>query len=338
MKQYILLPLGIIAILVFARLTFYTVDAAEYVYVTVLGQHRVTYDGANQDGGAGLKFGWPWPIEQVRRLDRRLQQFDLDPTEQLTHDADSNTVDKNLLIDAYVCWKIADKKPLDNLQDDPVDLFVRRIGTANRARDILAPEITGRLGAAIGQKRMDDFINTSIIDKATGQTKVDATVASLREELLASLKARFLEKYGIELVDIRLRRFNHPGSVRDSIFQRIKSERSKEATKYESEGKLKASNILSQAEESVRKDLAQARREEEIIKADTDTAAMKLRNQAYSQDPEFYEFLKKMEKLQAIVGSQETRLLLSTHRPMFESLFNAPRKKGDAPEKDKKTP
>ena len=83
--------------------------------------------------------------------------------------------------------------------------------------------------------------------------------------------------------------------------------------------------------------MAQARREEEIIKADTDTAAMKIRNQAYSQDPEFYEFLKKMEKLQAIVGSQETRLLLSTHRPMFESLFNAPRKKADGAEKDKKT-
>jgi membrane protease subunit HflC len=321
MKKYILPPLFVILLIAYVRLSFYTVDAAEYVYVTVLGEHRATYDGANPQDGAGLKFGLPWPILQVRRLDRRLQHFDLPATEQLTHEG--NTVDKILLLEAYVCWKIADKQ-LDD-KGDPVDLFVRRIGSATRAREILAPEITGKLGAAIGKKRMDDFINVTTIDPATGKTKVDVTVDSLRQELLASLKDRLRDEYGIDLVDIRLRRFNHPASVRDSIFQRIKSERSKEARKYESDGEFQASNKISKAEEEVRIELAQARRLEEKIKADTDIEAMRIRNKAYSQDPEFYAFLKKMEKLQAIVGDQKTMLLLSTHRPMFESLFKEPR-------------
>ncbi len=325
MKTYILLPLLAGVVIAYVRMSCYTVDAADYVYVTVLGEHRVTYDGAKD--GAGLKFGLPWPIEQVQRLDRRLQHFDLPPTEQLTKDPDGNTVDKILLVEAYVCWKISD----DSKDVDRVDLFVKSVGTAARAREILAPEITGKLGAAIGQRRMDDFINTAF-DSQTGKTRVDLTVEKLRDDLRAGLKDRLRDKFGIELVDIRLRRFNHPASVRDSIFNRIKSERSKEAQKYESDGALQASITISAANEQVRIDLAQARREEEKIKADADIDAMKIRNQAYSQDAEFYKFLKTMEKMQAVLGSEKTMLLLSTHRPMFESMFKEPRVQG----KDKK--
>lgn len=329
MKKYLLIPLVAVAVLVYGRLSYYTVDASEYAYVTVLGEHLRTHDGGDSVNGAGLKFGYPWPIEQVQRIDRRLQYFDLPETEQLTHNPDGNTVDKNLMLQAYVVWKISDK--------DGVDRFVRRIGTAKRAREILAPEINGRLGAAIGQKRMDDFISTAVVNAESGLTKVDVNVEKLRQELLANLKGPLREKYGIELVDIRLRRFNHPASVRDSIFARIRSERSKEATRYQSEGEFKAANTLSKAEEEVRVALAEARREEQRLKAEADIAAMRILNQAAAEDPEFYAFLKKMENLQSIVGDQKTMLLLSTHRPMFEALFKEPRPKVEAPNgKDKK--
>src|SRR5882762_8242689 len=89
------------------RLSVYTVDAAEFAYVTVLGEHMATYDGSDGDSGAGLHAGWPWPARSVQRLDRRLQQFDLPATELLTHDPEGKTVDKMLLVDAYVCWRIA---------------------------------------------------------------------------------------------------------------------------------------------------------------------------------------------------------------------------------------
>jgi membrane protease subunit HflC len=281
----------------------------------VLGEHRETFDGADPNE-AGLKFGVPWPILQTQRLDRRLQQFDLPPVEQLTHDPKGNTVDKILLVEAYVCWKITDK--------DGVDRFVRRIGTANRAREILAPEITGKLGAAIGKKRMDDFINIDTIDPLTGATRVDLTVESLRLELLDSLKNRCRNEYGIDLVDIRLRRFNHPGSVRDSIFARIKSERSKEAKRYQDDGEYAAENKLSEADETVRKALAKAKTEEAKIKSDADIEARNIRNKAYAQDKEFYNFLLTMESLQSIVGSEKSFLMLSTHRPMFELMFKQP--------------
>jgi membrane protease subunit HflC len=313
MKNLLLIGLAVIAIVVVARLSFYTVDAAEYVYVTVLGEHRETYDGGDAENGAGLKFGLPWPIVQTQRLDRRLQQFDLPSLDQLTHDPKSKTVDKILNLEAYVVWKITDK--------EGVDRFVKRIGTASRAREILAPEITGKLGAAVGKKRMEDFT----IDPVTGANRVDQTVESLRRELLDGLKDRCRNEYGIDLVDIRLRRFNHPGSVRDSIFARIRSERIKEAKRYEDEGDFQAKNKLSEADETVNKLIAKAKTEEAKIRSDADIEARNIRNKAYAQEKEFYNFLLAMDSLQAIVGGEKTFLLLSTHRPMFRLMFDEPR-------------
>ncbi len=327
MKKYILTPLVIIAIVMIARWSLYTVDAAEYAYVTVLGEHRTTYDGGDSADGAGLKFGWPWPIQQVQRLDRRLQQFDLAAQDQLTYDPAGKAIDKILSLEAYVCWRIIDR--------DGVDLFVRRIGTADRARAILEPLISSRLGAAVGEMPMDDFISTTIVDPVLGQSRVDVALDKLRQRLLTALRGPARDEYGIDLVDIRLRRFNHPGDVRGSIFSRIRAERNREATKYLADGDRQSANKKNEADADIREQLAKAKSEEERIKADADKEARKIRNHAYSQDPEFYEFLKKMEKFQAFLGDSKTLLLLSTHRPAFESLFAPPRPKVDAPKETK---
>jgi membrane protease subunit HflC len=315
MKNYLFAGFVIILAIVGLRLSVFTVDAADYAYVTVLGEHVATYDGADLTGGAGLHVGWPWPVQAVQRLDRRLQQFDLPATELLTHDPEGKTIDKMLLVEAYVCWKIADR--------DAVDLFVRRIGTVERANAILEPRIRSELGAAIGQMRMDDLVSTE--SAAGGRTRVDVTVDGLHDRLLATLKQPVREEYGIDLVDIRLRRFSHPAQVRDSIFERIRSERNKKVTEYDSEGKRLASDILTKADEASRNMLAKARSEEVQRKGEADAEAMRIRSEAHRQDPEFYAFLKKMEKLQAILGDNKTVLLLSTNRPLFESLFQPPR-------------
>lgn len=316
MKKY-LYPLIVVAVaIVGLRLSVYTVDAAEYAYVTLLGEHVATYDGAEDATGAGLHFGWPWPTQSVQRLDRRLQQFDLPATELLTHDPEGKTIDKMLLVEAYVCWRIADQ--------NAVDRFVQRIGTVERANAILEPRIRSELGAAIGQMRMDDLVSTENVP-GTGKTRVDLTVEGLHRRLLDELKEPVRAEYGIELVDIRLRRFSHPDQVRASIFERIKSERYKKAAEYDSEGERQASDIVTKAEENARNMLARARADEVKLKGEADAAAMRIRNEAHQKDPEFYAFLKKMEKLQAVLGDNKTVLLLSTHRPLFEALFQPPR-------------
>jgi membrane protease subunit HflC len=317
---FILLILVVVAL----RLSVYTVDAAEYAYVTLFGAHIATFDGSDESTGAGLHVGWPWPAQSVQRLDRRLQQFDLPATELLTHDPEGKTIDKMLLIEAYVCWRIADR--------DAVDRFVQRIGSVERASAILEPRIRSELGAAIGQMRMDDLVNTAV-DVDSGKTRVDQTVEGLHDRLLKLLSGPVRDEYGIELVDIRLRRFSHPAQVRDSIFERIRSERNKKAAEYVSEGDLLARKIKTATEEATRQKLAEAHADEVKVKGEADAEAMRIRNEAHRQDPEFYAFLKKMEKLQSILGDKQTVLLLSTNRPMFESLFQPPR-----PQLDKKAP
>jgi membrane protease subunit HflC len=331
MKKY-LFPLALLILaIVAARLSAYTVDAAEYAYVTLLGAHVATYDGAADSTGAGLHVGWPWPVQSVQRLDRRLQQFDLPATELLTHDPAGKTIDKMLLVEAYVCWRIADR--------DAVDLFVRRIGSVDRASAILEPRIRSELGAAIGQMRMDDLVSTDTI-AAAGRTRVDQSVEDLHHRLLDTLKRPLRDDYGIELVDVRLRRFSHPAQVRDSIFERIRSERMTKVTEHNSEGDRLASDIVTRAEETRRNMLAKASAEEVRIKGEADADAMRIRNEAHRQDPEFYAFLKRLEGLRAILGDTRTVLLLSTNRPLFESMFRPPRPEGEPkvnePAKDKK--
>lgn len=352
MLRYWLFLLGLIGLLVL-RLCFFTVDAAEYAYVTHLGRHVATFDGAD-DVEAGLHFGWPWPVRTVQRIDRRLQSFNLNPMELPTPDPDDKTIDKILTVEACVFWKVADR--------EAVDRFVRRLGGADQARTILGERVTSQLGAAISRMHLDDLISTR---KSTHEllspgkvgpaslalltfpqaslpvgaalaevlverepldlTRVDEKVEALRVRMLGDLKASFLKEYGVELVDIRLRRYNYPGAARKAIFDRIKSEREKKRKEYEAEGTTQAKEIATRTEEKVRRLMAEAKAQAEQIKAGADAEAMTIRNRAHASDPAFYEFLKKMEQYQAFLAEGRGTLFLSTRHPMFDLLFGPPR-------------
>src|SRR5579884_3215165 len=231
MRWKLLLTLALITAAVVAPMCVFTVDRTEYVYLTQFGKHIETFDGGD-DAQAGLHFKWPWPIQSVQRLDRRLQYFDLPGAELLTRDPKRNTIDRTLTLDAYVCWRIADKKEPGG--EDPVDKFIRSVGTPAGAQAVLGQRITSELGAAIGQMELDDLISPD-------PQKVDDARTKLRERLLKgggtsspSLETVAESEYGIEVVDIRLRRSNHPAAVREAIFERIRSERRKKAADYES--------------------------------------------------------------------------------------------------------
>src|SRR5580693_526209 len=118
----------VIAVIVVAWLTscLFTVDQAEFAYVTQFGRPIAILDGATD---AGLHFKLPWPIQTVQRLDRRVQLFDLPPAELLTHDPRGGTIDRTLTVEAYVVWRIYGSAG--------VDRFLRTVGTAEQARAIL---------------------------------------------------------------------------------------------------------------------------------------------------------------------------------------------------------
>jgi membrane protease subunit HflC len=319
MRTSFFLSLAMLAVLFAAASASFTVDRTEFVYVTQFGKPVVTYDGETD---AGLHFKWPWPVQSIQRIDHRLQVFDLAGAELLTHDSKGQTIDKTLTISAYVCWRIADK--------DGVDRFIRTVGTPDRAEALLGQRINSRLGAEIGNMQLNELISV-----APG-AEVEERMDRLNRRLLAQehpdagtagrqgLKEDIRQNYGIDIVDIRLRRFNYPAQVRDAIFDRIRSERNKKVADYQSKGTQLAENIKSQAEYETRTLLADARAAEQRLKGQADAEADRIRNQAQSKDVAFYTFLKKLEEYQRILGDNKTVLLLSSHRDLFDLLFKPP--------------
>jgi membrane protease subunit HflC len=294
----------------------------------------------------------------VQRFDRRLQTLDLPGAELLTRDPRRDTIDKTLTLDAYVCWRIPDKKALDT--------FIRKVGTLDGARAILSQRLNSDLGAAVGKMELDDLISVwvgsslpSLAASTVGlvaapdlgpllggtallavRNKVDLQRVSLRDRLLdgdlasgmASLKEAALREYGIEVVDLRLRRINHPVAVRQAIFERIISEREKKVADYRSEGERLASDIRSAGDRKVAELKAAADAEAIRIRGEGESEADRIRNKAATMDPKFYTFLRNLEDYQRIFGDNKTILLLSTHRELFDAFFKPPTPDRSKPE------
>ena len=313
MRWKLLLAVLLLGAALAARLSLFAVDRTEFAYLTEFGRPVRTYDGAKDDE-AGLHLKWPWPVQSVQRYDRRLQFFDLPGAELLTRDTRRNTIDKTLTVDAYVCWRIAD-------EPGAVDRFVRSVGTPEGARAILGQRVNSELGAAVGRLELDDLISVEA-------GKVDATREALRRRLLDEgaqpLRASALRDYGIDVVDVRVRRISHPQAVQQEIFNRIRSEREKKVAEYRGEGELKAADIRSEGERKATLLKAQADAEALRQRGLADAAADTIRNDAARQDPQFYAFLKKLEEYQKILGDNKTMLLLSTHRGLFDALLDPP--------------
>jgi membrane protease subunit HflC len=308
MKKPILIVLSAVLVLFLATTSYVTVDPTVFVYVTQFGRHVITYDGGDNENDAGLHFRLPWPVQSVQRIDRRLQVFDLTGIELLTRDLNKNTIDQTLTIDAYVCWRIVDK--------GGVDLFIRRVGSIDRARTLLEKQISGQLAAVVGKMSMGDLVSVQ-------PGKVDRKLAELRDDLLASQRKRVRKEYGIDIEDIRLRRLSYPAQVRPSIFERIKSERAIQAAKYQRDGETDAERIKSEADKDKRIVVAEARARADKLRGEAVAEGDRIRNAAHGQEREFYMFLRKLDDYARILGESKTVLYLSTNREMFGLLLGS---------------
>src|SRR5262249_51614588 len=151
MRRRVVVLVVCVLIAVLARLCVFTVDRTEFVYLTQFGRHVATYDGAD-DEQAGLHFRWPWPIQSVQSIDRRLQVLDLPAAELGTKDPrQGGTVDKPLAVDAYVVWRVPDA--------EAVERYITRVGSVDRARELLRDRFRDRLGAIIASTPIQDLIS-----------------------------------------------------------------------------------------------------------------------------------------------------------------------------------
>ncbi len=348
MTRYAFIPL-LLLLALWGRTALYAVDQAEFVYVTRFGEPIVVHDGASD---SGLHFKLPWPIDSVQRIDRRVQSMDLPAVEVLTRDrgsaVDRASAGATLTVDATVTWKIPNAKAADQ--------FFRSVRTPEQARKILGPLVNGRLSAVVSTVPVEYLIDVVDVQMAlAGVTGIAAVWfadtefraadyqvieervervrrRSLGEEGLTggspltaeNLRARALDEYGIEVVDVRIRRFSYPEAVRAKIAERIRSERDKKAADYESEGRKRASDITTDADRIARTTEAEARARKTIIEGEANADAARIRAEAYAQDREFYLFLESLRSFQGVLANTRDVLLLSTKHPLLKPLSGPP--------------
>ncbi len=270
--------------LVLATQTFYTVDQTESAIVLLLGKPvRTVYD-------PGLHLKTPF-MQQVLTFDNRVLEYDADARVIVTKDK------KNLVVDNYAKWQIKD--PLKFYQT-----MRNEIGAQARLDDI----IYSNLRAELGKYTLSQVVSENrahIMEAVTIDTNLTAMT------------------YGIEVVDVRIKRADLPEENENHVFGRMQAEREQEAKRYRSEGEEAAITIRAEADKERTILLAEARRTAEELRGEGDAAATKIYAEAFEQDPEFFEFLRTMEAYKKAVR-EETLLVLGPDAEFFR-FFKAER-------------
>ncbi len=308
-RQLILLAVGLFAVgCALSSVLF--VDETELVIVERLGSISAIYD---QDADRGLHFKWPWPIESVRRFDRRVQLLNLPAREILTRDK------KNITVDAYVCWRIAEADAQSEPDRRPSVRFFRSLGDAKTASARLESRVNSVLTARFGQVELDRLLDVENSESAPENAKA-GLLGQLAEEIRQEVQSRSLadqdlsQQLGIEIVEVGFERLNFPEGNRAAVYERMRSERRKIADRYRAEGLAESQVIQSQAELWAATLLARAAADAERIKGEAEAEATRVLNAAHVQDPEFYRVLRTLDGYRRIIHPNTTLVLSASSR------------------------
>jgi modulator of FtsH protease HflC len=289
-----LIALGVIGLVVaIAVASALVVDETEFAIVTSFGKVVAVY--GDEPGETGLHFKAPWHV--ALPVDRRAWVFEPPPREVITGDK------RNLEVASYVVWRVA----------DPV-LFIRTSGSHDLAEARLYERVSAAQSDVIGRSDLSALASTDPARWALDGLTVEVTGAvapAARSEL------------GVDVLDVRIRRFNHPVEVRPAVFELIRSERRQVAARLRAEGEAQSIKITSQADRERDTILAQADAEAERIRGSALADATRILNEAHARDPKFFEFLRTLDGYRSIFDGQTTVVLSSTS-PILKLMEHGP--------------
>ncbi len=273
-----ILPI-IIALGVVAYLSFFTVKEINQAIVLQFGNpKRVLSD-------PGLKVKIPF-IQNVVFLDRRILSLDPAPEEVIASDQ------KRLIVDAYSRFKIV----------DPLKFYIS-VGNEMVARSRLATIINSRLRSVLGKHSLATLLS----EERSKQ------MAIIQEGVNAEA-----EKFGITIIDIRIKRADLPQANSEAIYKRMQTEREREAKQFRARGAEMAVTITSTADKEVTVILANANKQSEIMKGEGDGIRNKIFADAFGQDPEFFSFYRAMQAYEKALIGGETSMILSPDSDFFK--------------------
>ena len=272
MKQNLILGiLGVFVLLLMLGVSpFFIVDLTQTAIVVQLGEPKRTITEP------GLKFKIPF-VQEVTYFDKRLLDYDVPAREVITKDK------KTILIDNYAKWKIVD--PLQVYKS-----FQTQRGALQRLDDIIYSELRVELGL----HELQEIVSAN-------RLIIMAKVAQRANEIA--------NKYGLEILDVRIKRADLPEQNAKAVFDRMQAERERIAKQYKAEGAEEAQKIRSEAEKDRAILLADAYKISQEIRGAGEAKAFKIYADAYRQDPKFFEFIRTMEAYTKVFATNTTMVL-----------------------------
>ncbi len=258
--------------------SFFVVQEDEQVMVTRFGKPRKTFRSP------GIQWKAPF-TDSVLRMSKKVLGSDTPPDEYLTLDK------KKLVADPVSRWKIVDPKTFFET-------------------------VTDEFGA---KARLDDIVKSELRDQIASRNFGDI-IGSKREDLVqkvASSARRQLSPFGIELVDVRIKRADLPVEVQESVFQRMRAERDRIAKRYRSEGAEEAQKIRAQTDKERDIILATAYEKAQEARGEGDAKSIAIYADAYEKDPEFYGFTRSLETYEKVIDDN-ANVVLSTDNELLQ--------------------
>jgi|TARA_B100001971_G_C18239292_1_gene569636 membrane protease subunit HflC len=271
---------AVVVLLMLGASPFFVVDLTETAIVVRLGKP------VNTIIEPGLKFKIPF-VEEVHYFDKRLLDYDVPPQDVITLDK------KTIRIDNYGKWTIR----------DPLKVY-EAFRTQRRALNRLDDIIYSELRVELGKHTLTEIVSESRTDLMAKVTHAAGAKASA---------------YGIDILDVRIKRADLPDQNEKAVFARMQAEREREAKLYRSQGEEEAQKIRSSAEKEREILLAEADKTAQELMGDGDAAAFAIFSEAYKKDPDFFAFTRSMEAYKKTMNEQ-SMLVISPDSEFFKYL------------------
>ena len=267
--------------------SLFIVDQRQFAIVFALGEVKQVISEP------GLHFKLPPPFQNILFLDKRILTLD-------TPDADRfiTAEKKNILVDAFVKWRIV----------DPKLYFVSFGGDERRLQD-----------------RMSQIVKAALNEEITKRT-VREVISGERGKVMAAIQKKVLlesKQIGIEIIDVRLKRVDYVEQINDSVYDRMKSERARVANELRSTGAAESEKVRADADRQRTVILAEAYKEAENVRGQGDAKASQIYSQAFSKNPEFYKFYRSLDAYRASFKDRSDVLVVDQNSEFFK-YFKSP--------------
>jgi modulator of FtsH protease HflC len=288
MNRIALIVVGALIALMIASSTMFVVDQRQFAVVYTLGEIKEVITEP------GLNFKLPPPFQNVVFLDKRIQTMDSPETRPIF-----TAEKKSLVIDWLVKWRIVDPRQ-----------FIRNNGTDIR-------NLESRLSPVV-QAAFNEVIT---------KRDVRGVLATERDQVMNDVRSRLTDEaksFGIEIVDVRIKRVDFVADITDSVYRRMESERKQVANELRSQGAAEGEKIRADADRQREVIIAEAYRDAQKIKGEGDAKASAIYADAFGRDPKFAEFYRSLEAYRNTFRSKSDVMVLDPNSEFFRAMRGMP--------------